>query len=105
MQDLIKNLSPKNLNLQNFIVDQGDILLSLDFDDVLLDFDFKHRLLPVCIRHCLKRKQFSNVENENRWRLMKTMDSSRKFKERKNKFSVALFLWLGMGDNAEKKHS
>ena len=66
MQDLIKNLSPKNLNLQNFIVDQGDILLSLDFDDVLLDFDFKHRLLPVCIRHCLKRKQFSNVENENR---------------------------------------
>ena len=40
--------------LQDFIVNQGDIFLSLDFDDIFLDFNFQHRFLPVCICHCLE---------------------------------------------------
>ena len=58
-----KNLSSLEEYLQNFIVDQGDIFLSLDFDDVLLDFDLKHSLLPVCVRNCLRREQKLDFED------------------------------------------
>ena len=70
-QDMMRNLKKKkNLSsleeyLQNFIVDQGDIFLSLDFDDVLLDFDLEHCLLPVCVCHCLRRDQHWNIEDED----------------------------------------